>query len=82
VRRLAEELSRSGFDLAVVSGTHVGNVDGQLAARPEGPGRLYLCLNRGSEVFEAVCRSCSSPPAADRPTPEIRSFPQPLPRIH
>ena len=36
----------------MVSGTHVGNVDGQLAARPTGPGRLYLCLNRGSEVFE------------------------------
>ena len=29
---------RSGFDVAIVSGTHVGNVDGQLAARPEGPG--------------------------------------------
>ena len=52
VRRLVEQLSGLGFDLAVVSGTHVGNVDGQLAARPPGPGRLYLCLNRGSEVFE------------------------------
>jgi hypothetical protein len=27
-------------------------VDGQLQARPTGPGRLYLCLNRGSEAFE------------------------------
>ena len=34
-----------------MSGTHVGNVDGQLAARPSGPGTLFLCLNRGSEVF-------------------------------
>ena len=51
VQRLVEALSSKGFDIAVVSGTHVGNVDGQLAARPTGPGRLYLCLNRGSEVF-------------------------------
>jgi trehalose/maltose hydrolase-like predicted phosphorylase len=34
-----------------VSGTNVGNVDGQLAARPAGPGGLLLALNRGSEVF-------------------------------
>src|SRR5581483_3495200 len=31
----------------------VGNLDGQLRARPAGPGRLYLCVNRGSEVFGA-----------------------------
>ena len=29
---------RAGIELAVVSGTHVDNVDGQLAARPGGPG--------------------------------------------
>jgi trehalose/maltose hydrolase-like predicted phosphorylase len=51
VRSLVEELSAAGMELAVVTGTHVGNVDGQLRARPPGPGRLYLCLNRGSEVF-------------------------------
>jgi len=51
VRRVLESLSRKGFDIAVVSGTSVDNVDSQLLARPEGPGRLYLCLNRGSEVF-------------------------------
>ena len=39
------------MELFVVTGTHVGNVDGQLHARPKGPGRLHLCLNRGSEVF-------------------------------
>lgn len=38
-----------------MSGTHVLNVDGQLAARPSGPGHLHLLLNRGSEVF-AVSR--------------------------
>jgi trehalose/maltose hydrolase-like predicted phosphorylase len=51
VRRLVEALCASGFDIGIVSGTHVGNVDGQLGARPSGPGALYLCLNRGSEVF-------------------------------
>ena len=30
----------AGMDLAVVTGTHVKNVDDQLAARPRGPGRL------------------------------------------
>src|SRR5919198_2126579 len=50
VRRLIEHLCAFGMEVFVVSGTHVGNVDGQLKARPTGPGRLYLCLNRGSEV--------------------------------
>lgn len=51
VRASVEALCRAGVHLIVVSGTHVGNVDGQLAARPTGPGELHLCLNRGSEVF-------------------------------
>ena len=53
LRACVEHLCRLGFDVAVVSGTHAGNVDGQLGARPRGPGRLHLCLNRGSEVFAA-----------------------------
>jgi trehalose/maltose hydrolase-like predicted phosphorylase len=53
LRVLVEELCSLGFDLGVVTGTHVGNVDSQLQARPDGPGRLYLCVNRGSEVFRA-----------------------------
>jgi trehalose/maltose hydrolase-like predicted phosphorylase len=48
---VVEQLCAVGMDVAVVSGTHVGNIDGQLRARPSGPGRLHLCLNRGSEVF-------------------------------
>jgi trehalose/maltose hydrolase-like predicted phosphorylase len=52
VRRVVEHLCAAGMDLAVVSGTNVDNVDGQLGARPAGPGRLYICANRGSEVFE------------------------------
>jgi trehalose/maltose hydrolase-like predicted phosphorylase len=53
VRELIEALCTASMDVAVVTGTHIGNVDGQLRARPTGPGRLYLCLNRGSEVFAA-----------------------------
>jgi trehalose/maltose hydrolase-like predicted phosphorylase len=53
VRALIEDLCGLGLNLAVITGTHVGNVDGQLSARPSGPGRLYLCMNRGSEVFQA-----------------------------
>lgn len=52
VRRMIERLCELGMELAVVSGTHVGDVDGKLAARPRGPGRLLLALNGGSEVFE------------------------------
>ncbi|HJV30524.1 MAG TPA: hypothetical protein VJ645_08395, partial [Gaiellaceae bacterium] len=53
LRELVEALTAQGLDLAVVTGTHVQNVDDQLGARPQGPGRLYLCMNRGSEVFVA-----------------------------
>src|SRR6266536_1606235 len=53
LRDLVEELCARGMHLGVVAATHVGNVDGQLAARPSGPGRLYLCVNRGSEVYRA-----------------------------
>ncbi len=47
-----EALCAAGVHVFVVSGTHVGNVDGQLRARPRGRGRLHLCCNRGSEVYE------------------------------
>ena len=53
LRELVEELCARGMHLGVVAATHVGDVDGQLAARPSGPGRLYLCVNRGSEVYRA-----------------------------
>ena len=53
LRELVEELCGHGLDLAVITGTHVGNVDGQLGARPAGPGQLFFCVNRGSEVFRA-----------------------------
>ncbi len=53
LRELVEELCSLAFEVIVVSGTHSENVDGQLQARPPGPGRLYLCVNRGSEVYRA-----------------------------
>ena len=52
VRGSSKRCARSASMSRVVSGTHVGNVDGQLGARPRGPGRLLLALNRGSELFE------------------------------
>ena len=51
LRALIEDLCAAGMHLAVITGTHVGNVDGQLRARPFGPGRLLFCVNRGSEVW-------------------------------
>src|SRR5437899_594512 len=51
VRDRVEALCRAGMDLFIVSGTRLENIDGQLRARPRGPGALFLCLNRGSEVF-------------------------------
>jgi trehalose/maltose hydrolase-like predicted phosphorylase len=53
-RGCIEALSAAGVHVFIVSGTHVGNVDGQLGARPQGPGQLHLCCNRGSEVFEVA----------------------------
>jgi trehalose/maltose hydrolase-like predicted phosphorylase len=53
LRALVEELCAYGLDLIVITGTHVDNVDGQLRARPPGPGRLHFCVNRGSEVYRA-----------------------------
>jgi len=41
----------AGVDVAIVSGTHIGNVDGQLNARPAGRTALAV-LNSGSEVFQ------------------------------
>ena len=69
VRTAVEAACALGLDVAVVSGTHVENIDGQLGARPRGPGELHLLLNRGSEVFrssaegvERVARRTASGP--------------------
>jgi trehalose/maltose hydrolase-like predicted phosphorylase len=51
LRALVEGLTQLGLDLIAVTDTDVGNIDGQLGARLRGPGRLYLCVNGGSEVY-------------------------------
>ena len=53
VRRRVEALSAAGVDVAVISESGVAHVDGQLRSRPPGPGRVLLCVSRGSEMFEA-----------------------------
>jgi trehalose/maltose hydrolase-like predicted phosphorylase len=71
LRARVERLSMLGVHTAIVSGTHVGNVDGQLGARPAGPGELLLALNRGSELFRVTV---SGPRLLDRrvETPRAR----------
>jgi len=54
VRGYIEAICAEGIHVFVVSGTHVENIDSQLRARPTGRGRLHLCSNRGSEVFEVL----------------------------
>jgi hypothetical protein len=56
LRALVVEACRLGLDLAVVTGTHAENIDGQLGARPAGPGELHLLVNRGSESFRVEPR--------------------------
>jgi len=53
-RRRVEALTLAGIHVLLVTGTHLENVDDQLGARPDGPGRLFVCCNRGSEVFEVT----------------------------
>jgi hypothetical protein len=51
LRQAVESASAWGLHLVVISGTHLANVDGQLGARPKGPGTLHLLLNRGADAF-------------------------------
>ncbi len=53
LRALVEEACARGLHLGVVTAGNIDDLDGQLGARPAGPGRLYLCVNRGAEVFRA-----------------------------
>jgi trehalose/maltose hydrolase-like predicted phosphorylase len=53
-RARVEALSDAGAHIFIVSGTHVENIDRQLQARPHGRGHLFLCCNRGSEVFQVT----------------------------
>jgi len=51
VRSRVERLAALGVDVAVISGTNAANIDGQLRARPQVEGRLFMFLSRGSEVY-------------------------------
>jgi trehalose/maltose hydrolase-like predicted phosphorylase len=51
LRRLIEESCAAGIEVAIVSGATLDAVDGQLRARPAGPGRLMLALHDHSEAF-------------------------------
>jgi trehalose/maltose hydrolase-like predicted phosphorylase len=53
LREAIEELCALGLVVGIVTDSNVGDLDGRLGARPSGPGALYLCTNRGSEVFLA-----------------------------
>jgi trehalose/maltose hydrolase-like predicted phosphorylase len=50
LRDVIEQLCELGLVLGLIATADVGDVDGRLDARPRGPGRLYLCTGRGSEV--------------------------------
>jgi trehalose/maltose hydrolase-like predicted phosphorylase len=52
-RELIEDLCACGMHIAVLTAADVGDVDGRLAARPPGPGRLYLSVNGGLEIYRA-----------------------------
>ena len=51
VRGRLERLTALGVDVAIVSSSGVTSVDGQLRARPDVEGRLFMFLSRGSEVY-------------------------------
>lgn len=48
-----EELLMLDFQIVVITGTNLGNVDRQFSSHVRGPHKknLYICANRGSEVF-------------------------------
>ena len=60
-RERVEDLCDAGVHIFIVSGTHMENVDGQLRARPDGRGHLFLCRNRGSEVFQVTGEGAAAP---------------------
>ncbi|MBI4491765.1 MAG: glycoside hydrolase family 65 protein [Chloroflexi bacterium] len=59
VRERVEQLLRYGVRVVVITGTNFDNIDRQLSAGIRGPHkqRLYLCTNRGSEVYGFDARS-------------------------
>jgi len=52
LRSRVHALCAAGVSVGVASAVHLGHLDAQLRARPNGPGRLWLCPNGGAELFE------------------------------
>lgn len=52
VRHRVEALCAMGVDIAVVSSSSLEALDRQLRARPSGPGHLWLCPHRGTELVQ------------------------------
>ncbi|MGA2009802.1 MAG: glycosyl hydrolase family 65 protein [Solirubrobacteraceae bacterium] len=65
LRHLIEESCGAGIEVAIVSGDGVESVDGQLGARPDGPGSLVLALHHGAKIF----RVGPDGPQLQRPPP-------------
>ncbi len=53
-RVVLEELCRLGLDLAIISDLDVNTLDAELGARPRGPGRLLLCAEGGSDIWQVA----------------------------
>jgi trehalose/maltose hydrolase-like predicted phosphorylase len=51
MRDRVEALSAAGVHVVIVSDLDIIETDRELGARPEGPGRLHLCVDHGSAVF-------------------------------
>ena len=48
-----ESLLKNGVKVVIITGTHFGNIDSQFCSKvkPELKKNLYVCVNRGSEVY-------------------------------
>ena len=51
IRRRVATLCAAGVEVAVISDEDLDAVDGRLHVRPDGPGRLWLCVSNGSELY-------------------------------
>ncbi|MGA2470660.1 MAG: glycosyl hydrolase family 65 protein [Solirubrobacteraceae bacterium] len=54
LRAAVEGACALGLNVAILSGTDARSIDGQLGARPHGPGELHLLAGGGSDVFRAT----------------------------
>ena len=50
--RLIEDACATGIELAIVSATEIGDLDGRLPARPAGPGGLVVLARHEAEAYQ------------------------------